>query len=99
MLYVIIGREAPDALSKRRATRPDHLAHIRPLIDAGRLVVGGPMPAIDAADPGPAGFSGSLVIAEFESLDAAREFANRDPYLQAGVFTEVDVRPFLQNLP
>lgn len=99
MLYVIIGREAPDAPAKRRATGPAHLAHIRPLLDAGRLVVGGPMPAIDAADPGPAGYSGSLVIAEFESLDAAREFANRDPYLQAGVFTEVDVRPFLQIVP
>jgi len=99
MLYAIIGREAPDGLQCRTQARPAHLARIRALQDEGRLVLAGPMPAIDSPDPGPAGFSGSLVVAEFDSLEAARQFAVSDPYVTEGVFNEVDVRPFLQVAP
>ena len=99
MLYAIIGREAPDALERRRLARPAHLARIRRLADEGRLVLAGPMPAVDSPDPGPAGFSGSLVVAEFDSLDAAREFAVSDPYMTEGVFSGIVVRPFVQVAP
>lgn len=99
MLYTIIGREAPDGLQRRAHARPAHLARIRALQDEGRLVLAGPMPAVDSPDPGPAGFSGSLVVAEFDSLEAARRFAEQDPYVLEGVFTSVDVRPFLQVAP
>lgn len=99
MLYAIIGREAPDGLERRRLARPAHLARIRRLADEGRLVLAGPMPAVDSPDPGPAGFSGSLVVAEFDSLEAAHEFAAGDPYVTEGVFSGIDVRPFVQVAP
>ncbi len=99
MLYAIIGHEARDTLEQRRQARPAHLARIRALQDEGRLVLAGPMPAVDSPDPGAAGYAGSLVIAEFASLDAAREFANADPYVIEGVFRAVDVRPFVQVAP
>ena len=79
--------------------RAPHLARLRALDDAGRLLVAGPCPAIDAEDPGPAGFSGSIVIADFESLEAARAWAEADPYMAAGVYVRVEVRPFRKTLP
>jgi uncharacterized protein YciI len=99
MWYAIEGHDAPGSLTARRAARQDHLARLVALRDAGRLLLAGPCPAIDAEDPGPAGFSGSIVIAEFESLQAARVWADADPYVAAGVYERVDVRPFRQVLP
>ncbi len=99
MLYVFTGRDAPGALAIRKRVRPDHLARLRRLVDEGRVIVAGPCPAVDAADPGPAGFSGSVVIAEFDSLEAAREWFAADPYCTEGVFDSWDVRPFVRVLP
>ncbi len=99
MLYAIISTDAPDSLSTRRATRPAHLARVEKLLDQGRLVVAGPHPAIDAEDPGEAGFTGSLIIAEFDTLEAARDWAAADPYVKAGVYSEVQVKPFRQVMP
>jgi len=99
MLYVITGRDAPGALTLRRQVRAEHLARARQLADEGRLVVAGPCPAIDAPDAGPAGFSGSVIIAEFATLTAAQEWVAADPYVTAGVFTSWEVRPFLKVLP
>ena len=99
MYYAIFGADAPDSLPIRRRVREAHLARVRELVDAGRLLVAGPHPAIDSEDPGDAGFSGSLIIAEFASLDDARAWAEADPYSTEGVFTTVDVRPFRQVLP
>ncbi len=99
MLYAIVGLDHADSLAARLAARPAHVARLEALRDAGRLVLAGPFPAIDASDPGPAGFSGSLIVAEFASLDAARAWADADPYLAAGVYAQVDVRPFRQTLP
>ncbi|TZF87072.1 YciI family protein [Cognatilysobacter lacus] len=99
MWYVIDARDAADVLARRLEARPKHLERLNALRDAGRLLVAGPCPAIDAEDPGPAGFTGSLVVAEFESLEAAREWAGADPYVAAGVYASVDVRPFRKVLP
>jgi uncharacterized protein YciI len=99
MLYTIIGDDAPDSLEKRRAVRPAHLARLDALQQDGRLVLAGPFPAIDSPTPGPAGFSGSLIVAEFESLEAARTWAEADPYLSTGVFSRVTVKPFKKVLP
>jgi uncharacterized protein len=99
MWYVIEGHDGPDVLSRRQSARPAHLARLTDLRDQGRLMLAGPCPAIDAEDPGPAGFSGSLVVAEFDSLEAARAWADADPYVEAGVYTRVDVRPFKRVLP
>ncbi len=99
MWYAIEGQDGPDVLSKRLAARADHVARLLALRDQGRLLLAGPCPAIDAEDPGPAGFSGSIVIAEFVSLDEARAWADADPYVAAGVYTRVDVRPFKRVLP
>ena len=99
MWYVIEGHDGADSLPKRKATRGAHLARLEALRDAGRLLVAGPMPAIDSSDPGPAGFTGSLLVAEFDSLDAARAWADADPYLGAGAWTHATVRPFLKVLP
>jgi len=99
MLYMIIARDAEDSHAARAAVRDAHIARIRALVDGGRLVLAGPMPAIDAEDPGPAGFSGSLVVAEFESLAAAREWAQADPYLESGAWNSVEVSPFKQVMP
>lgn len=99
MWYVIDARDGADVLARRLEARPLHLARLHALRDAGRLLVAGPCPAVDAEDPGPAGFSGSLIVAEFESLDAARAWADADPYVAAGVYERVDVRPFRRVLP
>jgi uncharacterized protein YciI len=99
MWYAIEGFDGTDVLSKRLASRPDHLARLTALRDEGRLLLAGPCPAIDAEDPGPAGYSGSLVVAEFASLDEARAWADTDPYVAAGVYTRVEVRPFRKVLP
>lgn len=99
MWYVIEGYDGTDVLARRLAARPEHVARLLALRDQGRLLVAGPCPAIDAEDPGPAGFSGSVVIAEFDSLEQARTWADVDPYVQAGVYARVEVRPFRQVLP
>jgi uncharacterized protein YciI len=96
---MILGSERDNALAARVAARPAHLARLQALADAGRLKLAGPLPALDAEDPGPAGFTGSLVVAEFASLAEARAWADAEPYLAAGVFTRVDVRPFRPVLP
>ena len=99
MLYAIVGEDVPNSLQQRLASRPAHLARLTDLEAAGRMVLGGPFPAIDSADPGPAGFSGSLIVAEFESLVAAQAWADADPYVAAGVYGRVTVRPFKQVFP
>lgn len=99
MWYAIEGHDGPDVLAQRLQARSQHLARLTALRDEGRLLLAGPCPAIDAEDPGPAGFSGSIVIADFASLVAAREWADADPYVAAGVYQRVDVRPFRPVLP
>lgn len=99
MLYMIVGRDAEDSLDARAGARDAHITRIRSLVDDGRLVLAGPMPAIDAEDPGPAGFSGSLIVAEFESLADAEEWARSDPYLTTGAWNTVEVSPFKQVMP
>ena len=99
MWYAITGIDIENSLDKRKAVRPAHIARLQKLLEEGRLLLAGPFPAIDAEDPGPAGFSGSLIIAEFEDLEAAKEWADHDPYRAAGVYREVTVRPFRQTLP
>lgn len=99
MLYMILARDGDDVLELRRQHRPAHLARLEALRDAGRLVLAGPLPRIDAADPGPAGFAGSLIVAEFASIDAASAWAQADPFRQHGVYGAVEVLPFRQVLP
>lgn len=99
MLYAIIGADREDSLEARLRVRPEHLERLEALRDEGRLVLAGPLPAIDSPDPGPAGFTGSLVVAEFESLEAAKAWADHDPYTRSGVFSEIRVTPFKQVLP
>lgn len=99
MLYALVGEDAPDSLEKRLAVRPAHLARLQTLQTEGRLILAGPMPAIDATDPGPAGFAGSLIVAEFESLTAAQNWLTADPYATTGVFVKTWVRPFKQVFP
>ncbi|MDO9225027.1 MAG: YciI family protein [Pseudomonadota bacterium] len=99
MFYAIVGEDVPESLEKRLAARPEHLARLVSLKDAGRLLLAGPFPAIDSPDPGPAGFSGSLIVADFESLEAARAWAEADPYVAAGVYARVSVKPFKKVLP
>ncbi len=99
MLYAIIAEDHEDSLERRLAARPDHLARLESLRDEGRLILAGPHPAIDSEDPGPAGFSGSLVVAEFSSLEEARAWADADPYVAAGVYARVTVKPFRKVLP
>ncbi len=99
MWYVIEGYDAPQSLERRLQSRPAHLDRLLALKNAGRLLLAGPCPAIDAEDPGLAGFTGSIVIAEFDSLEAARAWADTDPYVHAGVYVRVDVRPFRPVLP
>lgn len=99
MLYAIISRDVPDSLPRRQQARPDHLARLERLKAEGRLLLAGPHPAIDSEDPGPAGFSGSLVVAEFASLQDAQAWADADPYVAAGVYAEVIVKPFKKVLP
>ena len=99
MLYAIIGQDAPNSGERRVAVRPRHLVRAEALRAAGRLILAGPFPAIDALDPGPAGFTGSLIVAEFSSLAEAEAWIQDDPYVTDGVFAAVDVRPFKQVLP
>ncbi len=99
MLYAIVGEDREDSLAARLAARPAHLERLQALQNAGRLILAGPCPAIDSADPGPAGFTGSLIVAEFASLDAAQAWADADPYVAAGVYARVTVKPFRKVFP
>jgi len=99
MWYAIISEDIEGSLENRLAARPDHLARLNTLVDAGRLLIAGPHPAVDSLDPGPAGFTGSLVVADFDSLDDARAWADSDPYVEAGVYAKVTVKPFNRVLP
>ena len=99
MLYAIMGEDAPGSLARRQKVRPAHLQRVEQLRNEGRLIIAGPHPAIDSPDPGPAGFTGSLIVAEFESLEAAEAWAAADPYTIEGVFTQLTVKPFRQVLP
>lgn len=99
MWYAILGLDNEDSLAARQSARPAHLARLKQLLDEGRLLLAGPFPAIDAEDPGPAGFDGSLIIAEFDNLETARVWAQADPYVAADVYRDVSVRPFRQTLP
>lgn len=99
MLYVIVGEDYPESLSARLAARPAHVARLQELQAQGRLLLAGPCPAIDSPDPGPAGFSGSVIVAEFPSLEDARAWADADPYVAAGVYQTVSVKPFKKVLP
>jgi len=97
--YAIIAEDAPETLGARRAARPAHLKRIQALVDAGRVLLAGPHPTLDTSEPGEAGFSGSLIVAEFDSLADAEAWAAGDPYTEAGVFASVTVKPFLPVLP
>lgn len=99
MLYAIIGQDAPGSLPHRLAARPAHLARLHELQAQGRLLLAGPFPAVDAEDPGPAGYTGSLIVAEFSSQQEAQAWADADPYLVTGVYTQVTVQPFRKTLP
>lgn len=99
MLYAIVSQDIENSLPLRKTARPAHLARLEALKSAGRLVLAGPNPAIDSEDPGEAGFTGSLVVAEFESLQQAQDWADADPYIEAGVYAQVSVKPFKKVLP
>lgn len=99
MYYIIKGRDHTDSLNPRIAARPQHLQRLHALQDDGRLLLAGPIPGVDADDPGPAGYVGSLIVAEFDSLEDARAWADADPYVAAGVYAEVTVEPFRKVLP
>ncbi len=99
MLYAIISKDVENSLPLRKKVRPDHLARLEKLQNEGRLIIAGPHPAIDSIDPGDAGFTGSLVVAEFTSLTEATNWANADPYLIAGVYQQVNVHPFKKVFP
>ncbi len=99
MLYAIIAQDVENSLQHRLAARPQHLQRLSALQEQGRLIIAGPHPAIDSEDPGEAGFSGSLIVAEFENLAEAQAWADADPYVAAGVYAEVTVKPFKKVLP
>jgi uncharacterized protein YciI len=99
MFYAIVGQDVPDSLDRRLAARPAHLDRLHALQQAGRLLLAGPFPNVDSNDPGAAGFSGSLIVAEFDSLAAAQAWADADPYVAAGVYASVSVKPFKKALP
>lgn len=99
MLYAIVGEDRADSLAARLAARPAHLERLKTLQDEGRMILAGPCPSIDSPDPGPAGFSGSLIVAEFTSLEAAKAWADADPYVAAGVYEKVTVKPFKKVFP
>lgn len=99
MYYAIVSQDIDNSLSLRKTARPAHIARLNALKDAGRLLVAGPNPAVDSEDPGEAGFTGSLVIAEFPSLQDAQAWADKDPYIEAGVYASVSVKPFKKVLP
>lgn len=99
MWYAIISQDVENSLDKRLSARPAHLERLQTLKSEGRLLIAGPHPAIDSEDPGSAGFTGSLVVAEFDSLAAAQAWADADPYIDAGVYQQVTVKPFKKVLP
>ena len=99
MWYAIISEDVDNSLELRKPVRPAHLERVQALVDEGRLLIAGPHPAIDGIDPGPAGFTGSLIVADFESLQEAEAWAQEDPYVQAGVYAKVTVKPFKLVLP
>ncbi len=99
MLYMIHGTDVPGTLERRQSARPAHLERLQALLAEGRLILAGPFPAIDSPDPGPAGFTGSLIVAEFPSLAEAQAWADADPYVAAGVYAAVTVKPFRRVLP
>ncbi|GAA0697419.1 hypothetical protein FHW84_003208 [Dyella sp. SG562] len=99
MWYAIVGTDVPDSLEKRLGARPAHVARLQQLQAEGRMLLAGPFPAIDAEDPGSAGFTGSLIVAEFASLPEAQAWADADPYVAAGVYAAVSVKPFRKVLP
>lgn len=99
MLYMIVAEDFENSLEKRLAARPAHLARLTELQNQGRLLLAGPFPAIDSVDPGPAGFTGSLIVAEFANLEAAKTWAEADPFVSAGVYASVMVKPFRKTLP
>lgn len=99
MLYAFISQDVANSLEKRLSVREQHIARLNELKDQGRLIIAGPHPAIDSSDPGDAGFTGSLIVAEFESLESAQEWADADPYIDAGVYEKVIVKPFKLVLP
>lgn len=99
LFYAIVGEDVPGSLEKRLAARPAHLERLNTLKEEGRLLLAGPFPAIDSPDPGPAGFSGSLIVAAFDSQEAAQAWADADPYVAAGVYARVTVKPFKRVLP
>ena len=99
MLYSIVGIDVEDSLQARLAARPEHVERLKALVSQGRLIVAGPNPAIDSSDPGDAGFTGSIIIAEFDSLQDAQDWADADPYILGGVYDSVEVKPFNQALP
>ena len=99
MWYAIMAEDVPNSLENRLAARPEHLSRLKKLQDAGRLLLAGPFPAIDSNDPGPAGFTGSLIVAEFSSLDEATIWTNNDPFVISGVYQHVIVKPFRKTLP
>ncbi|TFG87976.1 MAG: YciI family protein [Chromatiales bacterium] len=99
MLYAITGTDSPDSLPRRVAARTAHLARVRQLLDEGRLVIAGPHPNLDTNDPGGAGYSGSLIVAEFDSLADAESWAGADPYVAGGAWVDVSVKPFVQVMP
>ena len=99
MWYAIIGQDVPNSSTQRLAARPEHVARLQALQDQGRLLLAGPFPAVDAIDPGTAGYTGSLIVAEFPSLSIAQEWAQADPYVVAGVYAEVRVQPFKKTFP
>ena len=99
MWYAIVGTDVPDSLEKRLSVRPAHLERLKQLQDEGRLLLAGPFPAIDGTDPGPAGFTGSLIVAEFDSLSVAQAWAEADPYVATGVYASTIVKPFKKVLP
>ena len=99
MLYTIIGNDVPDSSDLRKTARPAHVARLQAMQDAGRLLLAGPFPAVDSNDPGAAGFTGSLIVAEFPDLNAAQSWANDDPYVKAGVYQNVTVKPFKRTFP
>ena len=99
MLYSIVGTDVENSLQARLAARPEHVGRLKQLLEQGQLILAGPNPAIDSSDPGDAGFTGSIIIAEFKSLEDAQNWANQDPYLLTGVYKSVEVKPFNQALP
>lgn len=99
MWYAVLSEDHPNSLDARKRARPAHLERLTQLKDEGRLLIAGPHPAIDSSEPGDAGFTGSLVVVEFESLEAAQQWADEDPYIEAGVYAKVVVKPFLKVLP